>query len=105
MSEQKYEKGKEVYYCYLVGIGQVNTYDGKVVSYCDGVYEIDYGRGCVDVKEEFVSDDYKEIQKIALDYLDKFQKERREALALKLGEHLLSIFEIYKNQIDKETLI
>ena len=102
MNKQKYKKGQKVYYCYLARIGQVNTYEGKVVSYSDGVYEIDYGRGCINVKEEFVSDNYGEIQKIALNYLEKFQKERRESLALKLGEHLLDILEIYKNEIDIE---
>lgn len=101
MSE-KYKIGQEVYYFIVFDIKEpVNIYRGTVIEYTDGRYRIRDGYGNTQlVEKEYIATTENEIGDKALQYIEKLKKKKREALALKLGEHLLSILEIYKDEVE-----
>ena len=102
VADEKYKIGQEVYYFIVFNIKEpVNLYRGTVIEYTDGRYRIrdDYGNTQL-VEEEYIAITGKEISDKALQYIEKLKKEKRESLALKLGEHLLSILEIYKDEVE-----
>lgn len=100
MSE-KYKIGQEVYYFIIFNIKEpVNLYRGTVIEYTDGRYRIQSNYYTQLVEEEYMAATENEINNKALQYIEKLKKKKREALALKLGEHLLSILEIYKDEVE-----
>ena len=97
---EKYKIGQEVYYFILFDIKEpVNLYRGTVIEYTDGRYRIQSNYYTQLVEEEYIATTENEISDKALQYILKLKKEKRETLALKLGEHLLSILEIYKDEV------
>lgn len=102
IADEKYKIGQEVYYFIVFDIKEpANIYKGTVIEYIDGRYRIrdDYGNTHL-VEEEYIATTEKEITDKALQFIEKLKKKKREALALKLGEHLLSILEIYKDEVE-----
>lgn len=102
IADEKYKIGQEIYYFIVFDIKEpVNIYRGTVIEYADGRYRIRDGYGNTQlVEEEYIATTGKEIRDKALQYIEKLKKEKRESLALKLGEHLLSILEIYKDEVE-----
>lgn len=100
MSE-KYKIGQEVYYFIIFNIKEpVNFYRGTVIEYTDGRYRIQSNYYTQLVEEEYMAATENEINNKVFQYIEKLKKKKREALALKLGEHLLSILEIYKDEVE-----
>lgn len=102
IADEKYKIGQEVYWFIVFDIKEpVNLYKGTVIEYTDGRYRIqDVYHNAQLVEEECIAITEKEISDKALQYIEKLKKKKREALALKLGEHLLSILEIYKDEVE-----